>query len=150
MKLLGIGPKIEALHPSEAYEFSLLSTDGSLIEFKKEGKLLFLTFFSLDCPSCMQELGILNGMKEKIPEDFSIFAINVDGINSMEKLVKFVSEENIWFKIGVDRDGSITKKYGVYSLPTSFLIDRNFMIRFRFLGPVLNEKDLFRKIEEIK
>jgi|YelNatPaOPRAMG01_1025707.scaffolds.fasta_scaffold131626_2 peroxiredoxin len=150
MRLLGIGPRIEILNPSEAYEFSLPSIDGSSIEFKKEGKIVFLTFFSLDCPACMQEIGILNGMKGKISENFSILAINVDGMGSIERLKKFVNEENIWFKICIDRDGSITRRYGVYSLPTSFLIDKNFMIRFRFLGPILNDEDLFKKVKEIE
>jgi len=97
----------------------------------------------------MQEIGILNGMKGKIPGDFSIIAVNVDGMGSAEALKKFVEEENIWFKIGIDSDGSIAKRYGVYLLPTSFLIDRNFMVRFKFVGPVL-EEDLLKKIEEVE
>lgn len=149
MRLLGIGAKIELLHPSEAFEFSAIYPDGERIEFRNEGKVVFLTFFSLECPSCLTQMGILKDMKKNLPDNFSIFAVNVDGMVSKDRLKRFIKEEDIWFRIALDPDGSIVRRYGVYSLPTSFLIDKNFMIRFRFLGPILSADNILKRVSEL-
>ncbi len=148
MRLLGVGPKVDLLN-HEAYEFSAFSLNGSFFEFRKNEEIVLLLFFSLDCPSCIAEIGILKDMEKRFPPDFSIIAINVDGMNSIEELKEFIEKENLWFRVVIDQDGSIASRYGVYSLPTSFLIDKNFMVRFRFMGPILNENYLLKSISQL-
>lgn len=132
-----------------AHEFSVMTPEGEKVEIKKGGGAIFLVFFSLHCPSCMAELSLLKNMKEKFPQDITAIAINVDGKGVVDTLKKFIEEEGIWFKVGVDEDGGISAKYGVASLPSSFIIDRNFIIRLRFVGPILDEEDLLKKLGEI-
>ena len=49
-------------------------------------------------------------------------------------MIEYVRRNTFSFKVLLDRKMNTTRDYGVFSLPTSFLIDRNGVIIKRYLG----------------
>jgi peroxiredoxin len=46
----------------------------------------------------------------------------------------------------LDPDGKIAKRYGVYAIPTNFLIDRQGIIREILVGEVFKEEKFIRDL----
>ena len=52
---------------------------------------------------------------------------------------------NPYKSIGADLTGRVTIDWGVYGYPETFIIDKNGYIRYRHIGPIMND-DLTKKI----
>ncbi|MEQ9091759.1 MAG: TlpA disulfide reductase family protein [Balneola sp.] len=111
---------------SIAPNFTLPNLEGkgvSLSDF--EGQTVLLTFWASWCPTCRAEN---KNLKEIYPEykkkGFEILAVSLDrSKNNWRKAVE--KDEIFWPQVsdlkGVD--SPVATKYGVYSTPTTFLID---------------------------
>ncbi len=66
-------------------------------------------------------------------EGLTVLAIEISG--DRRRAGKFMEEEGITFVNLYDEGGNIGRDlYGVYAYPTSFLIDRDGIIRYRHIG----------------
>lgn len=109
-----------------ASDFTLADMNGkehSLSDFK--GKTVLLTFWASWCPTCRGENKHLSEIYPKYKsQGFEIFAVSLD--RSKTNWEKAVEKDGItWLQVsdleGVD--SPIATLYGVYSTPTTFLID---------------------------
>lgn len=64
----------------------------------------------------------------------AIVAASVD--KNKSQLTGFVREYNIPFQVVNDADASVSRQYGVFRYPETFLIDRQGVIRFHLIGAV--------------
>lgn len=140
---------IEEMVGKRAPYFSLKGVDGkvySLTDFS--GKVILLNFWASWCPPCRKELPVL----EKIEDDFkgkgfSVVTISTDSDRST--LDAFLKKYPVKLIVLHDSEMRIWRKYNVFSLPTSFLIDRKGVIVERFFGGHDRAVDDLRtKIEE--
>jgi len=66
-------------------------------------------------------------------QDFTVIALEIRGDHARAK--KFMEEKGITFKSIHDKDARVARDlYGVYAYPTSFIIDKEGMIRYRHIG----------------
>jgi peroxiredoxin len=77
-------------------------------------------------------------------EGFLVLAVNVK--QSAEVALTFTAQLDITFPVPLDRDGNIAKQYGVYAIPTNFLIDREGIIRDILVGEVFREETVLRDL----
>ena len=142
--------EVDKLVGKKAPEFEVRDLSGksvSLSSFK--GKPILLNFWATWCPYCREERPYLNSLhKEYKDKGLVIIAVSVD--KSEETVRKFLKKMPLDFIILHDNDNAASQPYGVYSLPTSFTVDRNGIIKGKFLG-VRNWTDSNSKkaIEEI-
>lgn len=111
---------------SEAPDFTLNSLDGESISLSDyEGKMVLLTFWASWCPTCRGENRHLAEIYPEYKDDgFEILAVSLDrSRTNWEKAVE--KDGTTWPQVsdleGVD--SPIATLYGVYSTPTTFLID---------------------------
>ena len=111
---------------SLAPDFTLLSIDGEEISLSDfEGKTVLLTFWASWCPTCRGENKHLSEIYPEYKErGFEILGVSLD--RSRTNWVKAVEKDGItWPQVsdlqGVD--SPVATLYGVYSTPTTFLID---------------------------
>lgn len=72
-------------------------------------------------------------------------AVEKDGIQAFRHVLRGLKQtEN-----GLDRSGDISDRYGIHSLPTKILIDKEGMIIGRYGGGGGTEEDMDRKLKEI-
>lgn len=106
--------------------FSLKDLYGKsyrLSDFKE--KVILLNFFATWCPPCRAEIPSMIELKNFFSKNknFEIIAISIDQADS-KKIEQFVKSNKINFLVLHDKDGVVAKQYGVFSIPTTFIIDK--------------------------
>jgi len=118
-----------------APEFKLTDINGKRVALSDlRGKVVLLNFWATWCGPCRAEMPSLGNLYEALKgKGFVVIAVSVD---TSEKPVKpFVSEKRISFPVLMDKDKEVAfDQYGVFGLPTSFLIDRRGVIVEKFMG----------------
>lgn len=133
---------------SKAPDFTLTSLDGSKISLSSfEGKTVLLTFWASWCPTCRAENKHLKKLYPEYKNDgFEILAVSLD--RNRTNWEKAVEKDGIsWHQVsdleGVD--SPVATKYGVYSTPTTFLIDSSGTVT----GKDLRGKELKKQLSSL-
>ena len=91
---------------------------------------------------------------EKVYQEYKDQGLVVLGVNSTiqdepPQIVPFINEYNITFPILLDVNGEVSDLYELRSLPTSFFIGRDGVIKEVVVGGPMSEALLRTNIEEI-
>ena len=112
---------------------------------KVRGKVVLLRFWADWCPYCRYEMPVIEKYYRKLnKEGFLVLAVNVK--QSPEVALAFTVQLDITFPVPLDPDGKMAKRYGVYAIPTNFLIDRDGTIREILIGEVFKEEKALRDL----
>jgi peroxiredoxin len=130
---------VERVAPLPNYpapEFSLSAIDGSQISLSRlRGRIVLLNFWATWCVPCRAEMPDIQAAYEAYQGyDFTVLAINQGEGN--EVVSRFVQDLHLTFPILLDRDGITAERYRVRGLPTSFIIDREGVIRSMRIGAI--------------
>lgn len=96
---------------------------GKSVELPKNGKVILVRFWSLECGFCDKEMlfNFENLYQKYKQQGFIPVAVNVSLIDANdERLKRF---EPLTYSMLVDERGVVANKFGVIALPTTFLID---------------------------
>lgn len=109
----------------------------SLEEFK--GKVVLINFWASWCVPCQEELPELQRLYQKYQErGFEVIGINID--KKQVNAEKFIGRFNLTFPVALDPASSTIREYKGRSMPMSYLIDRQGVVRQLFFG--FNRKKL--------
>ena len=126
----------EQLIGRKAPEFLADSINGKPVSLSNYPESpIVLNFWASWCPPCRDETPhfekIWRLYKEK---DVVVIGINVqDDLNSANE---YISEFDVTFINGMDKNGRIMVDYGVTGLPVTFFLDREGMIIGRWVGSI--------------
>lgn len=110
----------------------LKDQNGNTVNIEKDfkGKVVFLNFFATWCPPCKQEIPDIEKLYEDNgfnKNDVAVVAVASPGQGREQDeagVKKFIDEMGIKYPVLMDTTGEVFGKYQVYSLPTTFLIDK--------------------------
>jgi peroxiredoxin len=119
---------------SKAPDFSLKDAHGRSLSLSSlRGKVVLINFWATWCPPCKAEMPSMNRLYNEIRNrGFEVVAISTD--NSLSTIKDFLARNRIDFPVLFDETKSVTRQYHVFSMPTTFLIDRSGMIAEKFYG----------------
>lgn len=113
----------------------------SLADYR--GKVVYLDFWASWCAPCATALPIIDSFREEFgSDDFQVLAVNVD--SDPEKALRFLSMRPVGYPSVADPEGELPEKFEVETMPTSFLIDRNGVIRLVHRGFKKSDEDALR------
>lgn len=127
-------------------DFELSSLDGETIKLSDyKGKKVILNFWATWCPPCKAEMPHMQQFYETKADkqNVEIIAVNLTYAervsNKRSKVETFRNEYKLTFPILLDENGEVGKTYRPITIPTSYLIDTNGIIRKKIIGPMDEE-----------
>lgn len=141
-----------------AIDFTLTDQYGNrhtLSDYK--GKTVFLNFWATWCPPCRAEMPdiqkIYDSYKENGDDSLVVLGVASPGQGqegSLEEVAGFLEENGYTYPVLMDTTGEQFAAYGVYALPTTFMIDRDGNV-FGYVSGQLTEEimlDIIRQTME--
>lgn len=133
----------------EIPNFSIKNTEGKQFtgENLKNEKIKIVNFFASWCPPCRIEHKQLMYLSKKIP------VYGIAKKNKKKDLKIWLDNLGNPFRIiGMDYEGLTSIEWGVYGLPETFIIDKNNVIKYRHVGPIMEKdlQDIVKIIDDLK
>lgn len=112
------------------------------------GKPVLITFWSTDCPSCIEEIPHLIELHEKYAKHgFRLIAIAME-YTPPNQVVAMTEAKQLPYSIVLDPDSTIAHHFGDIRLtPTSFLINPNGEIEKHIIGS-FNQTEMIKKLDK--
>jgi len=116
----------------------------SLSDFK--GKVVVIDFWATWCIPCRKALKFYEKLyREKRDEGLVIIAISID--RREKKLRNYVRKHPVSFQVLHDPDKTAMKKFKVFKVPTTYIVDRDGKIQSKYVG--ILEKVIEARVEEL-
>ncbi|MED3551866.1 redoxin domain-containing protein [Cytobacillus praedii] len=125
---------------------TLNDTDVTLSDL--QGKKVFLNFWATWCPPCKAEIPHMQDFYEsRNKTEVEILAVNLTtSEKNPGKIRDFVTERSVTFPVLLDQEGEIGDQYRALTIPTSYLIDSNGIVRKKIVGPM--DKEMMEQLIE--
>jgi thiol-disulfide isomerase/thioredoxin/tetratricopeptide (TPR) repeat protein len=94
------------------------------------GHVVVVNFFATWCPPCRTETPDLVAAEKRYAHKGVIF-VGVDDREDPALVAVFAKTKGIRYPIVLDSDGAVSKAYDVRAIPTTYIVDRNGVIRYR-------------------
>jgi peroxiredoxin len=120
---------------SAAPDFTVQDTDRKVSLNQLRGKVVVLNFWATWCPPCVEEMPSLVQMQQKMrSKGVEVLAISVDADESAYR--RFLKDHNVDLLTVRDPGQKSNNLYGTFKFPETYIIDRNGVLRRKFIGPV--------------
>lgn len=129
----GRPPRIGANAP----DFTVQDADRSVTLSKFRGQVVVLTFWATWCPPCIQETPSLVQMQQRMKDKgVTAIAVSIDvDDGAYHKFLKDYHMDAPMITVR-DPDQRASNLYGTHIWPETYVIDRNGVIRRKFIGAV--------------
>ena len=126
-----------------ARDFTVQDSDRSVTLSQLRGKIVVLNFWATWCPPCVEEMPSLVQMQKQMQgKGVTVLAVSVD--DDADDYHKFLKDHSIDLltvrETGKRTDtgviAPVSSSYGTYKVPETYIIDRNGVIRRKFIGAV--------------
>ena len=140
--------------PKEGFlapEIALETSSGELIRLSDfRGKPVLVNFWASWCPPCRSEMPAIQRVyTDRKDEDFVVLAVNATNQDNLAAALSFVEQNELTFPILLDQGGEASRAYQLRSLPTSFFIDPEGMIREVVIGGPMSEALLSIRVDQL-
>ena len=118
-----------------APNFQLRDLNGRLVTLSDlRGKVVLLNFWATWCGPCRVEMPAMEQLYQMFQrKDFEILAVSTDA-QGVAITRPFQQEHHLTFPILHDADYRVGLTYGARSLPMTFLVDRQGIVRHQIFG----------------
>lgn len=120
---------------SQAKAFSVTDSDHTVSLSQYRGQVVLVNFWATWCPPCVEELPSLMTLQERMKGRGVVVlgvSIDVDG----DAYHRFLKLHNINFVTVRDPEQKVAAMYGTSGWPETYIIDREGVLRRKFVGPV--------------
>ena len=99
------------------------------------GQVVVLNFWATWCPPCVEEMPSLVQMQRRFKaQGVTVLAVSVDVDESAYR--QFVKDHNVDLLTVRDPDQKSSALYGTFKFPETYIVDRDGVIRRKFIGAV--------------
>ena len=123
--------KINKLAP----DFTLPNLEGKDVSLSSlRGHVVILTFWSVWCHVCREEMGVLDSVYQKYKDKgLDVIGVNIDpdGSTSVQDYIK---KHSLSFPMLRDKEKKVMKVYRANFLPSTFLLDKKGIVVDKVVG----------------
>jgi thiol-disulfide isomerase/thioredoxin len=113
----------------------------SLEQYK--GKVVYLDFWASWCSPCLKSFPFMDELQAEYGDDgFVVIAVNLD--ENSKDAREFMENTQVNFFVGRDEQGVLATSYGVKTMPSSYLIGRDGLIKEIHRGFRSSDKEKIR------
>lgn len=135
--------------PVDAPSFSLSEVDGERHAPTEVDAYVFVNFCQTWCSTCRSEKPMLKELIAELDE-FPVQVYSVVAAERPKDVAAFVDELEIPYPVLVDADGSVSSRYAISVVPTTFLLDPDGRILGSVAGEMLwNDPEVVRTLSVI-
>jgi peroxiredoxin len=137
------------LSGTPAPEFTVQDSDRKVTLSDFKGKILVLNFWATWCPPCVDEMPSLVQMQKRmLDKGVTVLAVSVDADGSSYH--RFLRNHDINLLTVRDPDQKSNNLYGTFKFPETYIVDRNGIVRRKFIGPVdWNQPDILDYLSKL-
>jgi len=134
-----------------APDFTLQTLEGETITLSElRGQAVLVNLWATWCPPCRAEMPAMQKMYEEYKEQgFVVLAVNMTYQDTPSAILPFTQEYGLTFPVLLDETDNVGDHYELRSLPSSFFIDRDGIIREVVIGGPMAEALLRTRIESL-
>jgi thiol-disulfide isomerase/thioredoxin len=126
-------PKAGVAVGSLAPGFTLSDLKGAAVAAPVPGKVTVLNFWTTWCPYCRDEMLELEKFAAA-HKDVAFYAVNI--MEPAAKADDFLRRNGYTMPVLLDGDGSVAQTYRASTIPTTLVIDKTGVVKFRKTGPL--------------
>jgi len=118
-----------------APDFTVHDSERTVTLSQLKGQVVVLNFWATWCPPCIEEMPSLVQMQQRMKaKGVTVLAVSVDADEKQYR--RFLREHNVNLLSVRDADQKSNELYGTFKFPETYVIDRNGVVRRKFIGAV--------------
>ncbi len=118
-----------------ARDFTLQDSDRKVTLNQFRGQVVVLNFWATWCTPCQEELPSLIAMQDRT-RDKGVVVLGVSIDVDPDAYHRFLKVRNVNFLTVLDPEQKVATMYGTSGWPETYVIDREGVMRRKFIGPV--------------
>lgn len=122
--------------PAPAYAaFTMDGTPVGLADLK--GEAVLLNVWATWCKPCREEIPALDSLHREFgPRGFRVVGVSIDVITDTMEIAGFARALGASYDLWLDPDDKVSTTFRAIGVPSTALIDRHGVLRWRHMGPV--------------
>lgn len=119
----------------EAPDFTLPDLAGKMVRLGdfRDRKAVLINFWATWCEPCREELPTLERLARERQGTVEVLGVNLDALGP-GKVRAFVRELGLTFRVLLDPRQAVGKLYRIRGLPSSFVVGRDGVVKYREIG----------------
>ncbi|HUK55376.1 MAG TPA: redoxin domain-containing protein [Nitrospiria bacterium] len=111
---------------------------GEILSLNRfQGKVVLVNFWASWCLECRTEQENLLALNRRFSQRSDFVMLGIDYQDRLEDAQQYLKMYGSNFDHVRDLKGTIAIDYGVYGVPETFVIDRQGIIRYKYVGPLV-------------
>lgn len=120
---------------SNAPDFTVQDSQSKITLSQYKGQIVVLNFWATWCPPCVEEMPSLVEMQRRMKlKGITVLAVSVDVDENAYK--QFLKDHRVDLLTVRDASQKSNNLYGTFKFPETYIIDRNGVMRRKFIGAV--------------
>ncbi len=106
-------------------DFELPDLNGGRVKLSDlKGKVVVINFWTTWCPSCRIEMPDLEKLHQRFKSsEFALLAVDLR--ESRQTVRQYLQDHKLSFTALLDSDGEVGQRFGIRSIPTTFILGQN-------------------------
>jgi len=118
-----------------ARDFTVQDSDRKVSLNQFHGQVVILNFWATWCPPCIEELPSMAAMQDRVrSKGIVVLGVSIDV--DEDAYHRFLKQRNVNFLTVRDPEQKVAAMYGTTGWPETYIIDRDGVLRRKFVGAV--------------